>query len=55
MRRNIGVGVAVADNPAGPFKDDLKKAGPNFDYIDLTVFIDNDSKTYLFLGNQTLY
>ena len=53
--RNIG--VAVADNPAGPFKDALGKAlaGPNWDYIDPTVFIDNDGQAYLFWGNPTLY
>ena len=48
--RNIG--VAVADNPAGPFKDALEKAltGPNLDYIAPTVFIDNDGQEYLIWG-----
>ena len=53
--RNIAVGVA--DNPAGPFKDALGKplAGPNWDYIDPTVFIDTDGQAYLFWGNPSLY
>ena len=53
--RNIA--VAVADNPAGPFKDALGKplAGPNWDYIDPTVFIDTDGQAYLFWGNPSLY
>ena len=53
--RNIA--VAVADNPAGPFKDALGKplAGPNWDYIDPTVFIDDDGQAYLFWGNPALY
>jgi len=52
--RNIG--VAVADSPEGPFKDALGKplAGPNWDYIDPTVFID-DGQAYLFWGNPSLY
>jgi hypothetical protein len=53
--RNIA--VAVADSPKGPFKDALGKplAGPNWDYIDPTVFIDDDNQAYLFWGNPTLY
>ena len=51
------IAVAVADNPAGPFKDALGKplAGPNWDYIDPTVFIDKDNQAYLFWGNPSLY
>jgi beta-xylosidase len=50
-----GIGVAVADNPAGPFKDYLgkplvdkiiNKAQP----IDQYVFQDNDGKYYLIYG-----
>ncbi|MBE6851138.1 MAG: carbohydrate-binding protein [Ruminococcus sp.] len=50
------IGVAVADNPAGPFKDALGKplCGPNWDYIDPTVFIDDDGQAYLYFGNPTL-
>ena len=53
--RNIA--VAVADSPKGPFKDALGKplAGPNWDYIDPTVFIDDDDQAYLFWGNPSLY
>ena len=45
--RNIA--VAVGDSPKGPFKDALGKplAGPNWDYIDPTVFIDDDNQAYL--------
>lgn len=50
------IGVAVADHPAGPFKDALGKplCGPNWDYIDPTVFIDDDGQAYLYFGNPTL-
>ena len=53
--RNIA--VAVGDSPKGPFRDALGKplAGPNWDYIDPTVFIDNDNQAYLFWGNPSLY
>jgi beta-xylosidase len=53
--RNIA--VAVGDSPKGPFKDALGKplAGPNWDYIDPTVFIDDDNQAYLFWGNPSLY
>ena len=51
------IGVAVADNPAGPFVDALGKplCGPNWDYIDPTVFIDDDGQAYLYFGNPQLY
>lgn len=51
------IGVGVADNPAGPFKDALGKplCGPNWDYIDPTVFIDDDGQAYLYFGNPQLY
>lgn len=50
------IGVAVADHPAGPYKDAIGKplVGPNWDYIDPTVFIDN-GQAYLFWGNPKLY
>lgn len=50
------IGVAVADSPEGPFKDALGKPliGPNWDYIDPTVFIDDDGQAYLYFGNPTL-
>ena len=51
------IGVAVADSPAGPFRDALGKplCGPNWDYIDPTVFIDDDGQAYLYFGNPQLY
>lgn len=51
------IGVGVADNPAGPFVDALGKplCGPNWDYIDPTVFIDDDGQAYLYFGNPQLY
>lgn len=59
------IGVAVADNPTGPFRDargsalitnemttatDIEK-----DDIDPTVLIDDDGQTYLFWGNTQCY
>ena len=51
------IGVAVADSPTGPFKDALGKplCGPNWDYIDPTVFIDDDGQAWLMFGNPTCY
>lgn len=52
-----GIGVAVADSPTGPFKDALGKplCGPNWDYIDPTVLIDDDGQAWLMFGNPTCY
>ena len=50
--------VAVADKPEGPFRDALNGkhlAGPNWDYIDPTVLIDDDGQAYLYWGNPSLY
>jgi len=51
------IGVAVADNPAGPFKDALGKAliSTGSGNIDPTVFIDDDMQAYLYWGNPNLY
>ncbi len=51
------IGVAVADSPTGPFKDAIGKplVGPNWDYIDPTVFIDDDGQAWLMFGNPTCY
>jgi len=47
------VGVAVADNPTGPFVDSGKKLVDN---IDPDVYTDSISgKSYLYWGNSTLY
>ncbi|WP_163398548.1 glycoside hydrolase family 43 protein [Flavobacterium fluviatile] len=55
------IGVAVADNPLGPFKDAIGKAlitndmttqtKISWDDIDPTVYIDDDGKAYLYWGN----
>jgi beta-xylosidase len=59
------IGVAVADNPAGPFKDargsalvtnDMTKAASiSWDDIDPTVIIDKKGQAYLFWGNTACY
>ena len=51
------IGVAVADSPIGPFKDALGKplCGPDWAFIDPTVFIDNDGQAYLYFGNPNPY
>jgi len=52
------VNVAVADTKEGPFKDALNGqhlAGPNWNYIDPTVWIDDDGQAYLYWGNPILY
>ena len=51
------IGVAVADSPEGPYKDVLGKplCGPNWDYIDPTVMIDDDGQAWLMFGNPKCY
>lgn len=51
------IAVAVADNPAGPFKDALGKPliAPGQDNIDPTVAIDDDGQAYLYWGNPDLW
>nr|WP_320020451.1 glycoside hydrolase family 43 protein [uncultured Draconibacterium sp.] len=60
------IGVAVADNPVGPFKDALGKAlitndmtteqtQITWDDIDPTVYIDDDGQAYLYWGNTACY
>lgn len=59
------IGVAVADNPLGPFKDargsaiitnDMTTESKiSWDDIDPTVFIDDDGQAYLMWGNTTLH
>lgn len=51
------IAVAVADNPAGPFKDALGKplVGPANGYFDPTVWIDKDGQAYLYWGNPDLW
>jgi len=52
-----GIGVLVADNPFGPFKDPIGRPliGGKFDSIDPTVFIDDDGQAYLYWGNPNLW
>lgn len=51
------IGVAVADSPEGPFTDPIGKplCGPNWSYIDPTVFVDDDGQAYLYWGNPKLW
>jgi hypothetical protein len=56
--KNRMIGVAVADNPAGPFKDALGKPMlSKYDccYIDPTVYIDDDDQAYMYWGNPNCY
>jgi len=51
------IAVAVADNPAGPYKDALGK--PLIDkgngYIDPTAFVDDDGQAYLYFRNPNVW
>ena len=59
------IGVAVSDNPTGPFKDVLGKAiitndmttqtNISWDDIDPSVIIDDDGQAYLFWGNTVCH
>lgn len=60
------IGIAVADNPLGPFKDAIGSAlitndmtteytNISWEDIDPTVWIDNDGQAYLFWGNTQCY
>ena len=59
------IGVAVSDNPTGPFKDALGKAiitndmttqtNISWDDIDPSVIIDDDGQAYLFWGNTVCH
>jgi hypothetical protein len=61
----VAIGVAVADNPAGPFKDAIgrplltnsqtKYAKHGWDDLDPTVFIDDEGQAYLYWGNNACY
>jgi hypothetical protein len=54
--RNV-IAVAVADSPAGPFRDVLGKPliAPGEGYFDPTVWIDRDGQAYLYWGNPDLW
>lgn len=51
------IAVAVADSPAGPFRDVLGKPliAPANDNIDPTVWVDKDGQAYLYWGNPDLW
>jgi beta-xylosidase len=59
------IGVAVSNNPTGPFKDAIGKAlitndmtkstDISWDDIDPSVFVDEDGQAYLFWGNTKCY
>ena len=53
----MAIGVAVGDTPTGPFRDAIGKplVDGSWDYIDPTVFIDDDGQAYLYWGNPQLY
>ena len=61
-KEGFAIGVAVADNPLGPFKDARGSAlitnemttdvTIEWDDIDPAAFIDDDGQAYLFWGNQ---
>jgi beta-xylosidase len=59
------IGIAISDNPTGPFKDALGKAlitndmtthtKISWDDIDPTVYIDDDNQAYLIWGNTVCH
>lgn len=53
----MAIGVAVGDTPVGPFKDALGHplVDGSWDYIDPTVFVDDDGQAYLYWGNPEIY
>lgn len=57
LTNGMAVGVAVSDNPEGPFRDAIGKPlfdNGSWDNIDPTVFIDKDGQAWLFWGNPTI-
>lgn len=58
MRRrggNMAIGIAVADNITGPWKDALGKPLLENARIDPTVFIDDNGQAYLYFANPGLF
>ena len=53
----MAIGVAISDNPTGPFVDAIGKplADGSWDYIDPTVMIDDDGQAYIYWGNPEVY
>ncbi len=57
LSNTMAIGVAVGDSPVGPFKDAIGKPlyDGSWDYIDPTVYIDDDGRAYLYWGNPNIY
>lgn len=58
VENNMAIGVAVSDQPTGPFRDALGKpliSNGSWSNIDPTVFIDDDGQAYLYWGNGSLF
>lgn len=53
----MAIGVAVGDSPVGPFRDAIGKplCDGSWDYIDPTVYIDDDGRAFLYWGNPNIY
>lgn len=51
------IGVAMADHPLGPYTDplDAPLVTGSYQYIDPTVFVDEDGQAYLYFGNPKLW
>ncbi|KAL5117476.1 hypothetical protein ACEQ8H_004641 [Pleosporales sp. CAS-2024a] len=52
---SMAIGVGVADNILGPYKDALGKPLVSNNEIDPSVYIDDNGQAYLFWGNPGLY
>lgn len=52
--RGFGIGVAVADNPAGPYTPQPEPI-KNVHGIDPCIFIDNDGQAYLYYSLNKIY
>lgn len=60
-----GIGVAVADNPRGPFKDalgkplltndDCYKSSHSWAVIDPAIYVDENNQAWIFWGNKECY
>lgn len=54
----MAIGVAVADSPAGPFRDAIGRPlfdNGSWDNIDPTLLIDDDGQAYICWGNPEIY
>lgn len=58
VQNDMAVGVAVSDNPTGPFRDAIGKPlimNGSWSNIDPTVWIDDDGQAYMYWGNGSLF